>query len=488
MNNRRNTAFNPNCDFDKHYYLARYPDVRLADIDPYEHFVRWGCQERRRPSETFDTRYYYQKHLKNDHSKNAFVHYLSIGRKRGLSTCADREETPSIAGEIRKFAAPGPLYEDLDLSVRRDFILDAKLVAFYLPQFHFIPENDAYWGMGFTEWRNLPRGVPRFAGHYQPRIPRDIGFYNLLDPSVLERHAELATSAGVHAFCFYFYWFNGRSVLEKPLNLFAELDISMPFCIMWANENWTRRWDGMEAEVLLRQDYSPEHEEALLDTIAGYLGHPRYLKVGNRPLLLIYRPALIPDARETTARWRAKLTVRLGVEPLILMAQAFGDFDPMLYGLDGAFEFPPHKIASLAPEISKWQHILDWSFDGQVFDFDTIADVALNDPTPSFELIKTVFPSWDNDARRQGTGLTVTNSTPQSYERWLRRTIEMSRLRPFKGERYVFINAWNEWCEGAYLEPDVHFGSAYLNATARAVCRSLISEGIPQSESRTRRP
>lgn len=477
IKNSRNPLFSPLAEFDKHFYTATYPDVALADIDPYEHFVRWGCFELRCPSSAFDTRYYYQSHIKGDTSRNAFIQYLSVGRERGLVTFPDKDK-PSVAGEIRRFTAAGPLYEDLDLGARRNAILNAKLVAFYLPQFHAIPENDAFWGTGFTEWRNLSRGVPRFAGHYQPRIPRDGGFYDLGDGYVLERHAELAQSAGIHAFCFYFYWFNGRTVLEKPLNDFAKLDTSMPFCIMWANENWTRRWDGMEAEVLLRQDYHPEHEEALLDTVAGYLAHPRYLRAGNRPLLLLYRPAIIPDARETIARWRAKLAERLGVEPLLLMAQAFGDIDPTLYGLDGAFEFPPHKTASVAPEISKRQHILDWSFDGQVFDFDAIADAALNEPTPPFELIKTVLPSWDNDARRQGSGLTVTNSTPQLYERWLRRTIAIASLCPFKGERFVFINAWNEWCEGAYLEPDVYFGSAYLNATARAVSRSLITEGF----------
>ena len=186
-------------------------------------------------------------------------------------------------------------------------------------------------------------------------------------------------------------------------------------------------------------------------------------------------------SRETIARWRAKLALRLGVEPLILLAQAFGDLDPTLYGLHGAFEFPPHKIRFTRPQNLQAAAYSRLDFGGQVFDFDAIADIALNEPTPSFELIKTVFPSWDNDARRQGAGLTVANSTPQSYEQWLRRTIEVSS-RPFRGERYVFINAWNEWCEGAYLEPDVHFGSAYLNATARAVCRSLVSEGIRKAK------
>lgn len=475
MANRRTRS--PNPYFDVERYLERYADLRELH-DPYMHFAEWGVREGRQASSTFHGKFYRQTYLGDDPSQNAFLHFLTAGRHLGhLPTPA--RDTPSVAGEVRTFSQPGahfemePVAADLSRS-------DIKAFAFYLPQFHAIAENDAFWGTGFTEWRNLSRGQPRFVGHYQPRAPRDLGFYDLSHQEVIRQHVRTAMAGGIFGFCYYFYWFNGSRVLDRPLDLFVEDEtLSMPFCLLWANENWTRRWDGQEQDVLLRQDYDPAHDEALFDCLSGYFASPRYYRVGGRPLLILYRPGLIPGAPDFFQRLRAGIRTRIGVEPLVFMSQAFGDEDPRPFGLDGAVEFPPHKVTANGRDIAKRQHFLDWNFNGQVFDYEEIAAIALADEPKEFPLVKTVLPMWDNDARKQGNGLCIHGSTPAKFASWLEATCEIARRHPVDGEKLVFINAWNEWCEGTYLEPDLHYGWAYLNTVARVLSRkpAIVSNG-----------
>ena len=343
-------------------------------------------------------------------------------------------------------------------------------MAYYLTQFHAFPENDKWWGTGFTEWTNIARGVPRFRDHYQPRIPRDLGFYTLDNADKIRQQAQLAKAVGIHGFVFYYYWFNGKRLMERPLEQFLRArDVDMPFCLMWANENWTRRWDGKEGEVLISQDYLSDDDESLLADYNRHFKDPRYIRVGGRPLLMIYRPGLIPDTAKVIARWRRIFAQKFSENPIIVMSQSFDDYDPGPNGLDGAIEFPPHKLTKHVPLINSNCQLLDDSFSGQIYSYDEVAKYSINEPSPGFPLIKTVVPSWDNDARRQGTGLVIQGSTPQKYESWLSALVERAQSESFFGDQIVCINAWNEWCEGAYLEPDLHFGSAYLNATARAV-------------------
>ncbi len=376
----------------------------------------------------------------------------------------------STASELKFFTEPGPLFEDFDPAIAANLPARAKLIAFYLPQFHAIPENDEWWGPGFTEWRNLARGLPRFVGHYQPRIPRDLGFYDLADSEAMRRQIELARAAGIGGFCFYHYLFDEGPLLEKPLeSLLADSTLDIPFCLMWVNENWTRTWDGLDEDVLMAQTYRPDLEDRLLGDFARHFADERYVRIDGRPLLIIYRPGLIPHSRQTIARWRDRLIAEFDEEPWIIMAQGFGDEDPRSFGLDGAVEFPPHKLAGRAPEVKESLTILDSDFSGNVRAYEDVMDAALAEDSAGYPLIRTVVPSWDNDARRPGRGLTLADSTPARYEQWLRGAIGFARSKPFAGEPLVFVNAWNEWAEAAYLEPDVHFGSAYLNATARAL-------------------
>ena len=375
-----------------------------------------------------------------------------------------------LPAQIREFTNPGDSFEEFDPAIATERARRAKLLAFYLPQFHPIPENDRWWGKGFTEWRNVARGMPRFAGHYQPRIPRDLGFYDLRNPETIRRQAELAGQAGLHGFAFYYYSFGGKRLLERPLEEFlAQPSIDFPFCVVWANENWTRRWDGLDTEILMAQDHDPNNDKVLIDDLQRHFEDPRYIRIEGRPLLPVYRLDIIPDARATVARWRKLWKTRHGEQPLIFLVQAFDD-DPRTYGADGAIEFPPQRLASWDNAINGEMRMLDASFSGYVLDYERVAEEGARRSDRPYPWIRGVTPSWDNDARRQGEGTVLHGSTPALYQRWLSSQVEAANENPVFGEPFVFINAWNEWAEAAYLEPDVHFGAAYLNATARAVC------------------
>lgn len=238
---------------------------------------------------------------------------------------------------------------------------------------------------------------------------------------------------------------------------------------MWANENWTRRWDGRDQDVLIAQDYDEADEEAFLADTAKYMAHPRYLRVAGKPLFILYRASLVPDTANTISRWRDKWSTLLGVEPHIYMIQSYADVDPLQFGMDGAIEFPPHKVSR---DIRRRNHeypMFDPDYAGQIRDYQDVVNKSLNEPAPTYPLVKTVSPSWDNDARREGRGVTFQGSSPEAYRQWLSGAIQFAKNHPVADESMVFINAWNEWAEAAYLEPDVHYGHAYLNATYRAL-------------------
>jgi glycosyltransferase involved in cell wall biosynthesis len=453
--------------FDQEFYKDCYPDIAEAKVDPFEHFMLHGFREGRNPSITFDTKFYIQRYLKGEVTQNPLLHYLEHRNEAGVFPRPPENEA-TIPSEIKRFTRPGPAFEELK-PLAADAKPRAKILANYLTQFHAFPENDQWWGTGFTEWTNIARGVPRFRDHYQPRIPRDLGFYSLEDTNTIRKQTALAKAAGVYGFVFYYYSFNGKRLMERPLEQFlGDSDIDMPFCLMWANENWTRRWDGREGEVLISQDYLPEDDDVLVQDFARHFSDPRYIRLQGRPLLMVYRPRLIPDTERTIARWRALFSDRYHEDPIIVMGQSFDDFDPRPFGLDGAVEFPPHKITKFIPQIGSEIQCLDDTFTGEVYRYEDVVRYSLDETPSPFPLIKTAVPGWDNDARREGKGLVIHGSTPAKYEAWLDALVEKALREPFFGEPIVCVNAWNEWCEGAYLEPDLHFGAAYLNATGRA--------------------
>jgi glycosyltransferase involved in cell wall biosynthesis len=347
--------------------------------------------------------------------------------------------------------------------------LRAKLIAFYLPQFHPIPENDAWWGRGFTEWTNVTRAVPQFVGHYQPRLPGELGFYDLRLPGVIRRQVELARQYGVHGFCFHYYWFAGRRLLERPLDIFLEnRDIDFPFCLCWANENWTRRWDGQENDILMAQEHTPENDLAFIEDLVHYLRDERYIRIDGKPLVIVYRPSILPDCRATLERWRSYCR-KVGIGEILLAMVQFDVHDPREYGFDVALEFPPHKLAAGLGAINHTLDIVNPDYRGHVVHYQSVIDRAKSLPVPDYPLVRGVFPGWDNEARRPGQGYTFAFSTPQRYGEWLESAVRYAEAHPVGGESIVMVNAWNEWAEGAHLEPDRRYGYGFLQATRDVV-------------------
>ncbi|WP_434982651.1 glycoside hydrolase family 99-like domain-containing protein [Xanthomonas arboricola] len=349
--------------------------------------------------------------------------------------------------------------------------LPATLVAFYLPQFHPIPENDAWWGKGFTEWRNVSRALAQFEGHQQPRLPADLGFYDLRTLQVMREQARLAQEYGLGAFCFYFYWFAGKTLLEMPIaQRHEDTSITLPFCLCWANEKWARRWDGRGDDILIDQAHSADDDLAFIAHIATYLRNPTYLRVDGRPLLLVYRPHLLPDPAQTAARWR-KWCRENGVGEIHLAyVQGFERPDPRDIGFDAAVEFPPNM--STPASVTARQRLLNPEFNGEVLDWRELARDMEQRPLREYTLYPGVNPGWDNEPRRSGKGRIYLHASPRRYRDWLSRTLRHRLASAPPAHRMVFINAWNEWAEGAVLEPDARLGHAWLEATRQALTRA----------------
>jgi 2-polyprenyl-3-methyl-5-hydroxy-6-metoxy-1,4-benzoquinol methylase len=358
-----------------------------------------------------------------------------------------------------------------------------RVIAFYLTQFHPIPENDAWWGKGFTEWTNVTKSQPLFKGHYQPHLPTDLGFYDLRVRETRHAQIEMAKAAGIDGFCYYYYWFSGKRLLERPLeDMLADPDSDMPFCLCWANENWNRRWDAQEDELLIAQRYLPDDDLDFIKSLEPYLRDRRYIRVNGAPLVLVYRPQHLPDAQQSAEVWRAYCReVGLG-EIHIAAALTHSNWDYRQFGYDSGVEFPPHNMVSenLAPHLR-----FHADYFGYCPDFRDVAEMYLNRPRREGESVfRGVFPSWDNSARRGPIGTVILNGTPENYEFWLASAIDRTIAeRPGQDDRLVFVNAWNEWAEGCHLEPDRKYGHAFLDATRRARAGSALTgfthTGVP---------
>lgn len=383
------------------------------------------------------------------------VHHLSVT----INTQAD--------DKLARIAANTGTYRQRWQSTLDD--LDAvHLIAFYLPQFHPIPENDRWWGKGFTEWTNVTRAKPNFVGHDQPRLPADLGFYDLRLPEARQAQAELAARYGIHGFCYYYYWFGGKRLLHRPLDeVLSSGEPDFPFCICWANENWSRRWDGRESDILIGQQYADGDDEAFIRQVEPLLRDRRYIRVQGRPLLLIYRIELLPDAARTAVIWRDYCR-QCGIGELYLAnVQSFaGASNPKSYGFDASVEFPPHERAV---PVHPQPRMTNPDFQGLVFDYPATARNFMNRPLPAYPFFRTAMPNWDNTARRQNHGHIFINSSPEAYGAWLAHLVARTRHLQPPGERFVYINAWNEWAEGNYLEPDQQYGHGYLEATRQAL-------------------
>jgi lipopolysaccharide biosynthesis protein len=343
-----------------------------------------------------------------------------------------------------------------------------RAIAYYLPQFHPIPENDAWWGKGFTEWTNVVKAVPSFRGHYQPRLPADLGFYDLRVPEVREQQAALAKSYGLHGFCYYYYWFAGKKLLERPVTEVLRTGVpDFPFCLCWANENWTRRWDGADREILISQNPSREDDLLLIRDLVPFFRDSRYIRVDGKPLFVVYRVGALPDVRTSAEIWR-EYCRREGVGEIYLCAaKTYDTDDPARYGFDAVVEFPPHQLRTV--KLPDTLEATSGGFSSIVFDYRQFVADCIARPQPDYMLHHAVMPGWDNTPRRPNRAMLFLNSSPECYELWLREVVARTIRTRRPSQRLVFINAWNEWAEGAYLEPDRRFGHQYLEATRRAL-------------------
>jgi glycosyltransferase involved in cell wall biosynthesis len=355
---------------------------------------------------------------------------------------------------------------------------DLKVIAFYLPQFHPVAENDAWWGRGFTEWTNVSRAVPQFAGHAQPKLPGELGFYDLRIKDVQRRQIELARKYGVHGFCYHHYWFAGRRLLQAPFEqVLQDPSLDLPFCLCWANENWTRRWDGAEQDVLIAQQHSAQDDIAFIDDILPALRDPRYIRIDGRPLLIVYRVSELPDPKATAARWNEHCR-RHGVGDLHLVAaQTFGIGDPREYGFDAAVEFPPHNV--LPDEIGSGQLLFNPYFRGRIFSYADMVRRKRDLAAPDYALYRCAFPGWDNTARKLERGHVFFGATPALFGEWMRQIARYTAKHAAPTAQVAFVNAWNEWGEGACLEPDRRHGYAWLETLGDVLADEQASDALP---------
>ena len=357
-----------------------------------------------------------------------------------------------------------------------------RTLAFYLPQFHPIPENDLWWGRGFTEWANVAEAKPVFPDHYQPHLPADLGFYDLRIPQIQEQQAALAQQYGIHGFCYYYYNFNGKKLLDLPINeMLKSGKPDFPFCLCWANENWTRKWDGRDEEVLIKQEHTLESDESFIYDILPFLKDERYIRVNNKLLLLIYRVEKIKSPQNTANKWREIVRKELGEELYLCTVNNFiKEIDPENFGFDACIQFPLDFNPSCkynSSEIEKKNHLKTGVLkDYWFYNYDCIVKEILSVKKPNYTFFRGAFPSWDNTPRRHQSGAVFLNSTPGKYQNFLKKAIDLSIEEQKGEEQLVFINAWNEWAEGAHLEPDIKYGHAWLEATKNAI------EGIEYQE------
>lgn len=337
-----------------------------------------------------------------------------------------------------------------------------KLLAFYLPQFHRIPENDRWWGEGFTEWTNVKSARPLYPGHLQPRRPANDDYYDLSDPAVHERQCRMAGEAGIHGFCYYYYHFDkGRRLLEMPLERMLESGRpDYPFCLCWANESWSRRWDGDEHKILIKQCYSREMLEEVGRSLGRHFQDPRYIRSNGKCLFIVYRARAIPDCKNVFGEWRRLWAEEYGVDVLLLGALTRGEQNPTDLGLDGSAGFPPHNL--YVSTINDSIEGLPDSFKGSIHDYhDTVKDLILSLPRDHAHL-PCVTLGWDNAARTGQRALIFERYHPMLFLGWLKACEHYVANRNAEEQRYIIINAWNEWAEGAYLEPDVATGDLHL--------------------------
>ena len=365
--------------------------------------------------------------------------------------------------------------------------LRARLIPFYLPQFHPIPENDNWWGKGFTEWTNVVKAKPLFKGHYQPRLPADLGYYDLRLPQVREAQAELARNAGIEGFCYYHYWFGGKQLLAQPFHeVVASGKPDFPFCLCWANQTWTGVWYGTPDRTLIEQTYPgrEDHRRHFLALRDAFLDD-RYLRINDRPIFVIFQPKEIPDVAGFIRQWQ-DLAVQNGLPGLHFVAHLFNaevawdfraaGFDScvVVNHLKGSFRELLHRRNGHIPKDSVghflWRRYRSCmgGFGSHVTLYHDALPFLLDGCNERRDAYPCVVPNWDNTPRSQTRGYVLHESTPELVRLHLRDALNLVQSRDSE-ERVIFVKSWNEWGEGNYLEPDQKFGHDYLNVIRQEI-------------------
>ena len=354
-----------------------------------------------------------------------------------------------------------------------------KPIAIYLPQFHPIPENDEWWGKGFTEWRNVAKAKPLFKGHYQPHLPADLGFYDLRIPEIRDAQVQMAKDHGIYGFCYYHYWFNGKRLLNRPIDEVLKTGKpDFPFCLNWANENWTKVWNGSENNVLIKQDYSKEDDEKHIEFFLKVFSDKRYIKIDGKPLIIVYSFELLPQPLRTTETWRKK-AIAYGFKDLYIAAveKSVRLPDPHDFGFDAIIEFAPNwrKLGNSFSN-SYYDRLTGKIFNVRrnklkhsLYNYDNLVSNSLTDEIMDYPYFRGITPGWDNSSRRKDNATIIINSTPISYYKWLKNILNYTMKNNVIPEKFIFINAWNEWAEGNHLEPCSKWGLEYLEATRKAL-------------------
>lgn len=365
-----------------------------------------------------------------------------------------------------------------------------RAIAFYLPQYHPIPENDMWWGKGFTEWTNVAKAKPLFKGHEQPKLPADLGFYDLRLPEVRHQQAEMAKSYGIEGFCYWHYWFGrGKQLLETPLNeVLNSGKPEFPFCVGWANETWTGIWHGNPKKVLIEQEYlGIEDDTAHFMYLLNAFRDSRYIRVDGKPLFVINAPEKLPNIVAFTTLFR-NLALENGLEGLYIVANTgLLDWDPKNYGCDavnlilhgnlyrGIPDDRKYFYAKFKNQFIKKKWLNRWYVSlmkkpVQIYNYEDISDYLTPKIKPKFEFYPCVLPNWDNSPRSGIRSMIFKNSSPKAFETHLQNAIKLIEDNPDE-KKIIFIKSWNEWAEGNYLEPDQKNGFGFLNVVKKNISK-----------------
>jgi ADP-heptose:LPS heptosyltransferase len=476
--------------FDLAWYVVHHPELESSPVHPIDHYLLEGAAKGFSPSSTFDFKAYQEADEQMVRAGvNPLLHYIDHGwtegrripmQERGWDGAPEDAPRHALATTAETISA---LMRETAVYPRQDPAWQPSdwpmTFAFYLPQFHPIAENNWAHGMGFSEWHNVIKARPLFRGHYQPRVPGELGFYDLRSEEILHHQIRLAREHGISGFCFYYYSFQGRKLLYKPIENFVKSHIDAPFMCVWANENWTKRWDGGDSEVIIAQHHSEIDDLLILRELVPLFVDKRYVKIRGRPVLMVYKTHLFPDIRRTVDLWRKEITNWGFPDIYLVMVDDWtpDPHHPRDIGFDASYEIPSNIVPSgvLWSDVSELD--LNDEFVGKIVDYAKFARYHMSRPFPVYTRFRTVMLPWDNTPRYGHQAMVHVNGQGDAYKSWVLQAMLDTYQHFEPDQRIVFLHSWNEWCEGTYLEPDNKFGRFFLEQTREAVdtARKVIS-------------